>query len=115
MGILPFKCGIDGCKKSKLQKHTHQFGEMRNFGDRQLIEQYRIFAEMRGESVQIPGGSSQDMQQYMRTRVKEGSKQAAEFRKQVSREFDELKKQKGNKATMQEAEQKARKKFKWKK
>jgi hypothetical protein len=85
MGLMPFKCGIDGCKKSKLQKHTHTSGDFRNYGDRALIESYRVFAQMRGESVQIPGGSADDMAHYMTSKMKMNKRQARNFRKNLGK------------------------------
>jgi hypothetical protein len=86
MGLLPFKCGIDGCKKSKLQKHTHYSGELRNYGDRALIESYRVWAEMRGESVSIPGGSASDMSHYMTSKMQMNLKEARNFRNRIAEE-----------------------------
>lgn len=94
MSILPFPCDVPGCNKSKLRKHTHFLGEMRNFGDQARIEQYRWYAEMTGQPMHIPGGSSEDMSHYMSNRVKQNSKIAKEFRKKVSQELEAQKKQK---------------------
>jgi hypothetical protein len=84
MGILPFKCGIDGCKKSKLQKHTHTVGDLGL--SRSTIEQYRVFAQMRGEALSIPGGSADDMAHYMTNQVRENSKEAKKFREKLAKE-----------------------------
>jgi hypothetical protein len=86
MGLLPFKCGIDGCKKSKLQKHTHVIGEFRNYNDRALIESYRVWAQMRGEPMSIPGGSSDDMAHYMTSKMKMNRKEARKFRENLEKE-----------------------------
>lgn len=81
MGLFP--CGINGCKKSKLTRHTHMIGEMRNIADRALIEQYRIYAEMTGQPMSIPGGSAADMKHYMSSKVKENDKKAKKFREEL--------------------------------
>lgn len=86
MGFLPFKCGIDGCKKSKLQKHVHVDGELRNFSDRALIESYRVWAQMRGESIQIPGGSADDMSHYMTSKMKMNKRDARRFREEIAKQ-----------------------------
>ncbi len=117
--IKALQCGIDGCTTSKLKRHTHTYGDLRNFGDRALIEQYRVFAQMRGEPIAIPGGSADDMSHYLRNQVKQGNKEAAEFRKRISEEYEAMKKDKKQKPDQKEAERRARehmkKKFKWKK
>lgn len=98
MSILPFPCGIDGCKKSKLRKHTHFLGDLSRSGaDQALIAQLNEFARMRGESVQIPGGTVQDMNMFLKNRVtqekkakakadKENLKKAKEFRDKLAKE-----------------------------
>lgn len=94
MTVFPWKCGINGCTKSKMKKHVHFEGELRNFGDRELVESYRVWAQMRGESIQIPGGSADDMAHYMTKKMRMNRKQAIEFRKRASRELDEARKNK---------------------
>jgi hypothetical protein len=84
MGILPFKCGIGGCKKSKLQRHDHVVGDLGL--SRETIEEYRVFAQMRKESMSIPGGSAADMAHYMTNQVKENSKEAKKFREKLAKE-----------------------------
>lgn len=84
MTIFPWKCGIDGCKKSKLQKHVHTSGELRNFSDRELIESYRIWAQMRGEPFSMPGGSKDDMSHYMTSKMKMNLREARKFRKDLA-------------------------------
>lgn len=89
--IKGLQCGINGCKTSKLKRHTHMLGEMRGVATSQLIEQYRWYAEMTGQPLQIPGGSAEDMNRYMTSKVKKNSKLAKEFRKKLA---DEQKKKK---------------------
>jgi hypothetical protein len=84
MGILPFKCGFGGCKKSKLQRHTHVVGDLGL--SRETIEQYRIFAQSRNEAFTIPGGSGDEMAHYMTSQVKQNSKEAKKFREQLAKE-----------------------------
>jgi hypothetical protein len=82
MGLLPFKCGINGCKKSKLQKHVHTSGDLsRSELDRRLVADYVAFAQMRGEPISIPGGSKDDMNMFMKKRLSDGAKQAKKFRR----------------------------------
>lgn len=76
-----FKCGINGCKKSKLRKHTHTFGELRGEVDMKILEDYRVYCQMRGEPFSVPGGMPTDMNQYMSKRLKDGAKEAKNFRK----------------------------------
>ena len=84
MSILGPKCGIDGCKKGKLRPHTHVIGDISRSGaDRQLIAKYAEFAKMRGESVAIPGGSADDMNMFMKKRLKDGEKEAKKFREEL--------------------------------
>ncbi len=86
MGILPFKCGINGCKKSKLQRHVHQSGDLlNNFSDRELIEAYRVWAQMRGESFSIPGGDASAMSNYMTSKMKMNRREAIRFRKNLKK------------------------------
>lgn len=81
-----FRCAVEGCKKTKFQKHTHTLGSLsRSEADRRLIEDYRIHAEMTGMPANIPGGSASDMNHYMTQRLKEGSKQAKNFRKNLKK------------------------------
>jgi hypothetical protein len=83
MGFL--ECDVKGCKKSKLRKHTHMLGELRGAADYALIEQYRWYAEMTGQPLSIPGGSSADMKRYMSSKVKENDKLAKQFRKNLKK------------------------------
>lgn len=86
MGLLPFKCGVDGCKKSKLQRHTHFIGELRGAADNNVVEAYRVFAQMRGEPMSIPGGMPEDMNRYMTQKMKINKREAKKFRKQLEEE-----------------------------
>ena len=111
MAILPFPCAVPGCKKSKLNKHTHFIGDISRTGaDTRMIADMIAFAQMRGEPVpQIPGGSKDDMNLFLKGQVKQGNKEAKEFRKRVSRELDEQKKR-GEKPDKKKAEAAAKKK-----
>lgn len=94
--IKGLQCGINGCKTSKLKRHTHTFGDLsRSQADQRYIQDLEAFARMRGESVSqytIPGGSIDDINNNLRAKVKQETKKAKEFRKRVSKEMDEMKK-----------------------
>lgn len=93
MSILGPKCGINGCKKGKLRPHTHFIGAGGISGvDRNLVARYREYAEMRGEPCSVPGGDANDMKVYMTDRLKDGAKEAKEFRKRISDEMKAMKK-----------------------
>ena len=84
MSILGPQCGINGCKKGKLRPHTHIMGDISRSGaDKNLIARYAEFAQMRGESVSIPGGSVDDMNMFMRKRLKDGEREAKKFRQEL--------------------------------
>lgn len=83
--------------------------------DPAVVRQWEEYAQISGQTAHIPGGAAPTS--YLKDQVREGNKQAAEFRKQISKEYDEMKK-KGEKPDKKVAEGRARaymkKKFKWK-
>lgn len=83
--IKALQCGIDGCKTSKLKRHTHTFGELRGVATDALIEQYRWYAQMTGQPMNIPGGSASDMKNYMTAKVKNNDKLAKKFRQNLKK------------------------------
>lgn len=89
---MGMKCGINGCKKLKVQPHTHVMGSMGP--DPELIETYRVWAQMRGESFNIPGGDGTEMNRYMTSRMKISARDAKKFRQQLAKEREALKKKK---------------------
>lgn len=89
---MGMRCGINGCKKLKVQPHVHTSGGMG--ADPEVVETYRIWAQMRGESLSIPGGDGTEANNYMVNRMKIKAKDAKKFREQLSREIDAKKKKK---------------------
>lgn len=84
-----FPCDFPGCDKSRLKKHTHFIGDMGK-SSREIAD-YVAFAQMRGESVQIPGGSADDMAIFMTARVTKGrklnAKEAEAYRKKLAEQI----------------------------
>ena len=89
---MGMKCGINGCKKLKVQPHTHVMGSMG--ADPQTIENYRIWSQLRGEPFNIPGGDGNEQMRYMTNRMGAASKDAKKFRKKLAEEREAAKKKK---------------------
>lgn len=83
--------------------------------DPALVRQWEEAAAITGQPLHIPGGANPTT--YMKDRVKQNSEEAKIFRQQISREYDEMKKN-GEKQDKKKAEKRARefmkRKFKWK-
>ncbi len=116
--IKSLECGFQGCKKGKYRPHTHMVGMEIMGVSASDVQRAKEYAQMRGEKPHIPGGSPEDMRIYVRDAVAAGNREAAEFRKRISQEFEEMKRNKKEKPDQKVAEQRARaymkKKFKWK-
>lgn len=84
--------------------------------DPRVVRQWEDYAQISGQTVHIPGGANPTS--YLKDQVAQGNKEAAEFRKRISQERDEMRAA-GEKPNDKEAEKRARKwmksKFGWKK
>jgi hypothetical protein len=80
------------------------------------VRRWEEAAAISGKTLHIPGGANPTS--YLKDQVAQGNREAAEFRKQISRELDEMRAA-GGKPNKKEAEKRARKwmasKFGWKK